>query len=103
MKLLQQLRPLFILIICLQMTCLQGCLELTSPDDFTECGEQLACPSPKKCVDQICRSECIADDECEEGQKCESLRCVPSGTSPNPSEQNTESDFGSEMSQSESK
>ena len=55
----------------------QGCLELTGSDDPSPCGAQLTCPAPKQCVNQVCLSQCLSDDECEEGQVCESLRCVP--------------------------
>ena len=55
----------------------QGCFELGGSDDELPCGDQLACPKPKQCVNQVCISQCLEDDECEEGQVCESLRCVP--------------------------
>ena len=55
----------------------QGCFELGGSDDGLPCGDQLACPRPKQCVNEVCISECLEDDECETGQVCESLRCVP--------------------------
>ena len=56
---------------------IQGCFELGGSDDGLPCGDQLACPSPKQCVNQVCIAQCLEDDECEDDQVCESLRCVP--------------------------
>jgi hypothetical protein len=74
----------------------QGCFELTSSDEGAPCGDQLACPAPKQCVDLVCISQCIEDADCKEGQACESLRCVPYTQNQEGGEMNQE---GGEMNQ----
>ena len=54
-----------------------GCFEITGSEDERPCGDQLACPVPKQCINQVCVSQCLNNEDCQEGQACESLRCVP--------------------------
>ena len=67
--------PLLILLILTFLT--SACFELGGSDEGLPCGDQLACPKPKQCIDQVCVSQCLNDSECNDGQVCESLRCVP--------------------------
>ena len=56
---------------------LSGCFDLISSDPPPACGDQVACPFPRKCVNNQCLAQCIEHTDCSEGQTCESSYCVP--------------------------
>ena len=67
----------WVLLILNLILIISGCFEITGSDNERPCGDQLACPFPKQCVNQVCISQCLDDEDCQDGQACESLRCVP--------------------------